>query len=225
MCQFRNTETLLLYQHDWKQASCDLELFRLWTSFFITIINQEKQINQVTIQFHTAAETHILNNLNSCFYFYHYSCKKKKNSQNYSEISVKGLCVVSAENIYYWSKEQTDTKIISQRSTSNNTGHSRKKSTLTVQTFTSAGRRMWDPHSGYMGFIQDQSWGCLKGAFTNWKAQQQAAGQWKSLDPLTVHFLLPHRKGTLVEVTVGVWMAKTIMRTAWTGTSEQKSSS
>lgn len=84
---------------------------------------------------------------------------------------------------------------------------------------------MWNPHSGYMGFIQDQSWGCLQGAFTNWKAQQQAAGQWKSLDPLTVHFLVPHRKGTLVEVTVRVWMAKTIMRTAWTGTWEQKSSS
>lgn len=67
---------------------------------------------------------------------------------------------------------------------------------------------MWNPHNGYMGFIQNKSWGCLQEALANWKAQQQAAGQWKSLDPLTVHFLVSHRKGTLVEVTVRVWNGK-----------------
>lgn len=88
--------------------------------------------------------------------------------------------------------------MISQQSTSHNTGKQ------TIQTFTSAGRRMWNPHNGYVSFIQDKSRGCLQGALTNWKAQQQAAGQGKSLDPLTVHFLVSYRKGTLVEVTVGV---------------------
>lgn len=63
---------------------------------------------------------------------------------------------------------------------------------------------MWNPHNGYMGFIQDKSRGCLQGAFAHWKAQQQAARQWKSLDPLTVHFLVSHRKSTLVDVTVRV---------------------
>lgn len=100
----------------------------------------------------------------------------------------------------------------------NNSRKSRKQYKLTIQTFTSSSRRMWNPHNGYMGFIQHKSWGCLQGALTNWKAQQQAAGQRKSLDPLAVHIWVSHRKGTLVEVPVRVWMAKTTMRKAWIGT-------
>lgn len=85
----------------------------------------------------------------------------------------------------------------------------------TLQTFTSASRRVWNPHNGYMGFIQEKGWGCLQGALANRKAQQQAAGQRKSLDPLTVHCLVPHRESTLVQVTVRVWNSKNIDEDSW----------
>lgn len=90
------------------------------------------------------------------------------------------------------------------------------------QTFTSASRGMWNTHNRYMGFIQDKSWCCLQGALTNWKAQQQAAGQWKSLGLLTGHPQVSHREGALVEVAVRVWKTKTMVRTAWTESWKQE---
>lgn len=91
-----------------------------------------------------------------------------------------------------------------------------------TQTFTSTSRGMWNTHNRYMGFIQDKSWCCLQGPLTNWKAQQQAAGQWKSLGLLTDHPQVSHREGALVEVAVRVWKTKTMVRTAWTESWKQE---
>lgn len=91
-----------------------------------------------------------------------------------------------------------------------------------TQTFNSAGRGMWNTHNRYMGFIQDKSWCWLQGAHANWKAQQQAAGQWKSLGLLTDHPQVSHREGALVEVAVRVWKTKIIMTTAWTESWKQE---